>query len=114
MHELPISENILKIALQHANTVNAKNITDIYLVIGQLSSFIDESIEFYWKIISEKTIAEGAELHFERIAAKFRCRDCNKSFSLNESEYICPHCDSLRIEIMQGREFYLHSIKVEN
>lgn len=114
MHELPISENILKIALQHANKVNAKNITDIYLVIGQLSSFIDESIEFYWKIISENTIAEGAELHFERIAAKFRCRDCSKSFSLNETEYICPHCDSLSIEIMQGREFYLDSIKVEN
>ena len=114
MHELPISENILNIALNHANNANANKITDIYLVIGQLSSFIDESIQFYWNIISKDTIAEGAELHFERIAAKFRCSNCYKSFTFDESEYICPYCDSLKIEIKQGREFYLDSIKIDS
>jgi len=113
MHELPISENILEIALSNANKAKAKRITDIYLVIGQLSSFIDESIQFYWDIISKDTIAEGAELHFNRIPAKFQCKRCENSFGLDGADFQCPRCSSTEIEIKSGREFYLDSIEVE-
>ena len=114
MHELPISENILNIALSNAKKANAKRITDIYLVIGQLSSFIDESIQFYWDIISKDTIAEGAELHFDRIPAKFQCKRCRNYFGLDGEDFLCPRCSSTEIEINSGREFYLESIEVEH
>ncbi|MCA9957781.1 MAG: hydrogenase maturation nickel metallochaperone HypA, partial [Anaerolineales bacterium] len=51
MHELPITENILKIANEHATQSGAARVTDLYLVIGQLSSIVDDSIQFYWDII---------------------------------------------------------------
>ena len=47
MHELPIAENIKNLAVKHAEQANAEKITDIFLVIGQLSSVVDESIQFY-------------------------------------------------------------------
>jgi hydrogenase nickel incorporation protein HypA/HybF len=67
MHELSVTQSILEIALRHSH--EGHRITDLYLVIGQLSSMIDESVQFYWNIISEGTGAQGAMLHFRRVPA---------------------------------------------
>jgi hydrogenase nickel incorporation protein HypA/HybF len=74
MHELSVTENILEIALRHAAEAQANRITNLYLVIGQLSSIVDDSIQFYWDIITRGTPAEGAQLHFERIQTRLSCR----------------------------------------
>jgi hydrogenase nickel incorporation protein HypA/HybF len=113
MHELPVSQNILEISLKYANRENASKILNIYVVIGQLTSFIDESIQFYWDIISKDTIAEGAELKFTRIPAEFMCKLCNYSFPLSENQFTCPNCQSNQVEIIKGKEFYLDSIDIE-
>jgi len=67
MHELSVTENILNIACQHAEQAQAKKVTDIYLVIGQLSSIVDDSVQFYWDIISKDSLCEQSKLHFCRI-----------------------------------------------
>ena len=69
MHELSVTESILEIALRHASKTKAARITNLYLVIGQLASIVDDSVQFYWDIISKDTIAEGAKLHFKRLPA---------------------------------------------
>jgi hydrogenase nickel incorporation protein HypA/HybF len=111
MHELPITENILQIALRHAG--DAKRITRINLVIGDLSAVIGESVQFYWDIISKGTIAEGATLHFERIGACFHCKDCENAFEPDGRIFECPHCGSGQVNLVAGREFQLESIEVE-
>ena len=114
MHELPITENILKIALQYGERSQATRITDLYLVIGQLSSVIDDSIQFYWPMISQGTIAEGAKLHFKRIPARLECRECHTVYMLDDGQLItCPECDSSQINIIAGKEFQLESIEIE-
>ena len=42
MHELSVTENILIIASSHAQKAGALKVTDIYIVIGRLSSIVDE------------------------------------------------------------------------
>ena len=114
MHELPITQNILKIALQYAEKEGAQRILMINLVIGQLSSVIDDSIQFYWPIISEGTIARDATLNFHRIPAQLKCLDCEYVFSLEDGHLIpCPNCESSKISIQSGREFQLESIQIE-
>jgi len=113
MHELPVTESILEIALRHAGEARIKRITDLYLVIGQLSSIVDDSIQFYWDIIARDTIAEGARLHFERILARMKCQECNLEYQPQDSEFACPECGSYSIQIVAGNEFYMDSIGVE-
>ena len=67
MHELPVTENLLEIAVRHANKAGAIRILGLHLVIGDLASIIDDSIQFYWEIIAKGTLGEGAKLHFKRI-----------------------------------------------
>jgi hydrogenase nickel incorporation protein HypA/HybF len=113
MHELAVTESILEIALRHAQPAQARKISDLYLVIGQLSSLIDDSVQFYWDFISKDTPAEGARLHFRRIAAELTCLDCDQTFTLSKGDLGCPSCSSVNVKVTAGEEFYLEAIEVE-
>ena len=112
MHELAVTESILEIATQTAKEHAATKVTDIYLRLGQLSSIVDESVQFYWDIISQGTLAEGAELHFTHVPARLRCKDCGTEFELTEKLTPCPACQSIALEIIQGEEFQVDSIEI--
>ena len=113
MHELPVSENILEIALRHGQKAGATRITDLYLVIGQLSSIVDDSIQFYWDIISAGTIAQGATLHFHRIPAEMQCGDCEHRYHLHEEQFSCPQCGGEQVRVAAGEEFYVEAIDID-
>jgi len=113
MHELSITESILDIALKHAKEAKAKRITNIYLVIGKLSSFVDDAVQFYWDFVSKNTPAEGAILNFRRIQPEFSCRDCGFIYYPNDNDLACPNCQGTHIKINSGDEFFLEAIDIE-
>ena len=113
MHELSVTESVLEIACKHAQKAQAARVTDIYLVIGRLSSIVDDSIQFYWDIISKDTLCEKAELHFKRIPAKLLCLDCGHEYHLTDELVPCPNCSSPRIRVLSGDEFHLESIEIQ-
>lgn len=113
MHELSITENILHIALDYAERSGATRVSDLNLVIGQLSSVVDDSVQFYWDIVSKDTLCEGATLHFERIPAEMICLDCGYTYRLSKGLEACPQCESFRMRVQAGEEFRLESIDIE-
>lgn len=113
MHELSVTENLLEITLRHANQAKAKRVNNIYLVVGQLSSIVDDSVKFYWDIISKDTIAQEATLHFKRVPARFKCRDCLEEYSPTGDELACPVCKGIHIIILAGEEFFVEAIDIE-
>ena len=113
MHELSVTESILEIALRHADQAGARRITDLNLVIGQLSSIVDDSVQFYWDIIAKDTIAEGARLHFKRIPTEMLCLDCGKHYAPDSETLACPNCQSAHVQVFAGNEFRLDSIDID-
>ena len=113
MHELAVTESILKIAEKHALQAEAKKVTDIFLVIGNLSSIVDESVVFYWDMISQNTICEGSKVHFKRIPATMLCLACDNKFELPGELISCPNCGSFQLSIQSGEEFWLDCIEIE-
>lgn len=113
MHELGVTEQVLKVAVEQALEAGASRITCIRLVVGDLSSIVDDSVQFYFDFLSKGTMAEGAALHFERIAPRLRCRECGSEFSMRDMDWTCPSCGALGGEVVAGREFYLDAIEVE-
>jgi hydrogenase nickel incorporation protein HypA/HybF len=113
MHELPATQSILEIALRHAETAGAKRITDIHLVLGQLATLMDDSIQFYWEMIAENTVAAGATLHFKRVPAELQCMMCRETYRPDGIEIACPHCGSTGARIVAGEEFFVEAIDVE-
>jgi len=113
MHELSVTQGILDIALEKAREAQASRIARINLVVGELSSIVDDCVQFYFDFLSEGSIAKGATLSFTRIPMQVRCRNCGLSFSPDKSSWNCPQCDKWDVEVIAGREFYIDSIEVE-
>lgn len=111
MHELPVTESLLEIALRHGRDAGAEAVTDLHVVIGELSSIVDESVQFYWDMISEGTAAAGSRLHFRRIPGRLGCLTCGNTYSPRE-DLPCPACGGVDIEVLAGEEFYLEAIDI--
>jgi hydrogenase nickel incorporation protein HypA/HybF len=113
VHELSVTESILEIALRHARRANASRVTNIYLIIGQLSSIVDDSVQFYWDMVSEGTLCAGASLHFERLPARLACEICGASYTVNGGLMACPVCGGVRVRVLSGEEFRVASIEID-
>jgi hydrogenase nickel incorporation protein HypA/HybF len=113
MHELSVTESVLEIALRHGRAAQASRITDLYLVIGQLSSLVDDSVQFYWDIIAHGTMAQEAKLHFKRVQAELQCLECNQRYSPGPADMACVACASTRVRVVAGDEFYIEAIEIE-
>lgn len=113
MHELSVTQNILNIALHHADEAGAARIKELNLVIGELASIVDDSVQFYWDMIAKGTKAEGAILNFKRIRATLQCRACQHEFDMNRRDFVCPECGSPNVAVTGGDQFFLESIDVD-
>ena len=115
MHELPVTEDILALALETARRAGARRITAVDLVVGDLSSIVDDSIQFYFDILSQGTLADGAALHIRRQAAEVVCSTCGHQSEMRAPlPQACPACDSARLRVTGGQAFYLQSIEVDD
>ena len=65
MHELAITEHLVRMVTEKANEAGAETVTRVRLVIGERSGYVNESLKMYFGIMSEGTICAGAELEFE-------------------------------------------------
>jgi hydrogenase nickel incorporation protein HypA/HybF len=113
MHEFSVTEGLIKMALEEATKAGATRITEIKLVIGDLSTIIDESVQMYFDIMSEGNMAHGAKLVFRRIPAEFCCKDCGLKYNKPKTGYDCPSCGGMGMPTGVGREFYMESMDVE-
>jgi hydrogenase nickel incorporation protein HypA/HybF len=114
MHELSVTQSILDIALRHAKQAGAQRILAIDLVIGDLTGFVDDSIQFYFDFLSKDSLAEGARLNFDRIAARARCTTCHAEYTPPDSRlWTCPACGALGGEVVAGKEFSVASLEIE-
>ncbi len=115
VHELPVTESIIEVVTNAAQKAGARHIQFIDLVIGDMSSIVDDSVQFYFDILSKGTLAEGAELRFRREAATATCLDCGHSQQVKPPLVpVCSACHGVRLQVSGGQEFYVESIEVDD
>lgn len=113
MHELALTQSILRIALTEAERHGAKRVLAIRIKVGVLSGVLPELIQEYYNIVSANTAAEKAEISVERVPATIECRDCGAKNEAQRFVITCPECGGSQIRLLAGREFYVDSLEVE-
>jgi hydrogenase nickel incorporation protein HypA/HybF len=115
MHELPITESILKIVLKHAEGNRVQKVIAIHLQVGKLSDLEDDWIQRYFDYLSKGTIAEGAKLKIERTPVMMRCNGCSASYEtdiIRMADPVCPACGEKGGRILSGREYTVKEMEV--
>jgi len=112
MHELPITEQIIKICTETAAKHRA-TVKRIELVVGHDSGFIGESIQMYFDVIGEGTPCEGAVLEIIGVKPKLRCTKCSELFDRRPFSFECPKCGGEGMPTEIGKEFYIKSVELE-
>ncbi len=113
MHELAITEGILKTVLPAAEQGGAKKILEIRLRIGEFSDIIPDCVQSYLDIIGKGTLAEGAKVVSETVPSTARCRSCGFTGHIDRRFAKCPECGSTDFELLTGREFSVEDLVVE-
>lgn len=113
MHELSITEHLLEDCVREAEAKNASKIRVIRLCIGALRGIVPDCIQIYLDMLAEGTIAEGAQIESETLPVKVRCLNCGREGEITPHHLECPHCKSLRLKLLSGKEFYIKSLDID-
>lgn len=113
MHELSVTQNIIKICTEEATKHDVKLVRSINLHIGELSGLIPQCIQYYFDIASKGTPVQGAMLIIEKIPVEICCSICGYNGKLEKGKYSCPDCNSFEVKITKGREFLINSMEVD-
>lgn len=113
MHEYSVTMGLIKMVVDEGVKANASKVKEIRLVIGDLSTILDDSVQMYFDILSKGSLAEGAKLIFKRIPAQFVCTSCGHIYNKPKTGFDCPVCGELGRPTGIGKEFYIESIEIE-
>ena len=117
MHELPVTEKILDIALKHAAENGATRIYSITLKVGGLTDLQDTWLQHYFDYLSKDTIAGGAKLIIINDGVRLRCSACKTVIETSREKLqdeICPHCGATQgFSILSGREYFIEEMMAQ-
>ncbi len=113
MHELEITRSLVKLALDEAEKANAKKLTSVTVVLGEMCGAVDDSVAFYFEIMTKGTIGEGAKIIFRKVPMQAKCRNCGSTVNPKDIFWECEKCHSMDIEMISGKELYIESIEVD-
>ena len=76
MHELSLANNLVEIAIEHAQTHGVEKVCGITLRVGALACVHKEALEFSFELVAKETMAEGATLSFIDVPVAIYCGSC--------------------------------------
>ncbi|GAC1325086.1 MAG: hydrogenase maturation nickel metallochaperone HypA [Chloroflexota bacterium] len=108
MHELSIAQSIAEIACRHAA---GRRVSKVELKVGRLRQVVPASLAFSFELVAQGTVAEGAELEMQSVAARAVCRGCGTETELHAFPFQCAACTGFDLHIIAGEELEVESIE---
>lgn len=113
MHELSVMGYLLETVEEQAQLIGAKKVLAINLVLGERASIFDDSLLFYFDLLTPGTVAEGAQLHVRRTELRFHCDRCASDYARVGDDFRCPSCHTVGQVTDEGSELLIESMEVE-
>ncbi|WP_243361466.1 hydrogenase maturation nickel metallochaperone HypA [Fundidesulfovibrio terrae] len=113
MHESSLAMSILGIVRDKAREAHTGAVRRVDLCIGEYAGVEDSTLAACFEMMALGTVADGAELMIEKIAATGACDACGAPARRIGRLLRCPHCERSTVTLATGRELYVKSIEVE-
>ncbi len=113
MHEMTVALGLLTILEDRARAHGIGRISKVRVKVGRLRGLETRQLRAAFEVLAEGSIAEGAALDIDEVAAEARCRVCGTVWRLAGYRFECPACRGTDGEIETGRELYVESFDGE-
>ena len=121
MHEGSITTQIVENVLQEAKRRAAKKVSDVQLIIGELTFLNPEQVRFWYEILTKDTIMEGSKLTIEESKGIVKCPKCgyeggfkyidDPALHVSTPTLNCPKCGGV-VEIVGGKDCIIKNVKL--
>jgi hydrogenase nickel incorporation protein HypA/HybF len=113
MHELGIAVEILEAVLLEKRERKMKDIREIGIRVGSLSSIDPESLRFCFEASKKDTPLSATDLKIDLVPVEGKCSACGRNFEVEDFIFICPFCGSPDIKVERGQELIISYIMGE-
>lgn len=113
MHEYGLTRQIVRVVNDAALEHGASGVETVYLVVGENTSIIPQSVQMYYDQIAKGTLSQGAKIITRVIKSQMHCPKCEKNFLRPRFSFACPDCGTLGRMTDIGNEFYVESVEMD-
>jgi len=113
MHEYSIVHSLLEQVETLAAGHGKEKVTEVVVKIGVMSGVEPHLLETAFETFKEKSICDGAAFIMNIQPLTVLCQECGKQSELEEIHYRCPHCESLKVEVIDGEEMFLMRLEMQ-
>jgi hydrogenase nickel incorporation protein HypA/HybF len=114
MHEMSLTEGVVRILEQQAETHGFTRIKTVWLEIGELSTVVPESMEFCFDAVARgNPLTEGTKLEIIRVPGTAWCMDCSENVAVTSRIDLCPKCGGAKLAVTTGEEMRIKEMEVE-
>ncbi len=112
MHEGAIMQTVVATILAAANDEDASRVTHVQLELGTSEHFTEEAVRQYFRVLTQGTLAEDAELELSWLPATYQCLSCQQRFESISATGTCPYCGEVGLEIAHSDGCTIRAIDV--
>jgi hydrogenase nickel incorporation protein HypA/HybF len=113
MHEMSLMRGLLAAANDALRPYPPGRVTALTVEAGVLANIMPGALSFAFEMQSVNTPFAGAEFCLQIMPLTARCADCGNQYQSRQVPPLCPHCHSMRAEILSGQEVVLKSMEFE-
>lgn len=114
MHELGIAQALVEQVEQVRAGHDGSSVLSVGLRIGSWRLVVNDSLEFYYGVLTRGTPLEGSRLEIETVEATSRCSRCEQVFTAEAPLLVCPACGGPGGELLTGQELNLVSVELSD
>jgi len=112
MHECALMSYLLESVESAAREHGANRVLAVNVVMGERAG-VDDSLLFYFDLLTPGTVAEGARLNVRRTRMRFQCAECSREYSPSGADFVCQDCGRVGQLVDAASDLYIDSLEIE-
>ena len=113
MHEYSIVQSLLDQCEENAKANDATKVKKVVVKIGVMSGVEPDLLKTAFDTFKEGTMCQDCEYIQNIQPIIIYCKHCNESSTLQKTQYACPKCESVELDVIDGEDLILMQLELE-
>jgi hydrogenase nickel incorporation protein HypA/HybF len=112
MHELSLCHSIFSIV---DRAREGRTVETVHIQVGKRRQVMPETLEYYWRLLTEQSPLAGSELTIEYVPVQVLCHACGRTTATSDRLMLeCGECGSSQVMVVAGDEFMVTMMDVRD